>query len=90
MVMLGVDEFVDKDLREIYPGSKMKHMRALKSEAGVEYDDMLFFDDEGRNREVESLGVRFVLVRDGVTEGEWEKGVKDWRERRKKEVDEEE
>jgi magnesium-dependent phosphatase 1 len=49
----------------------------------VEYEDMIFFDDEARNRDVErELGVVFVLVRDGVTSEEVDKGVWEWRRRR--------
>lgn len=44
---------------------------------------MLFFDDERRNRNVEQLGVCFWLVEDGVTRGEVDKGVQEWRSRRK-------
>eukprot|EP01113_Clastostelium_recurvatum_P004119 TRINITY_DN11819_c0_g1_i2.p1 TRINITY_DN11819_c0_g1~~TRINITY_DN11819_c0_g1_i2.p1 ORF type:complete len:164 (+),score=32.74 TRINITY_DN11819_c0_g1_i2:214-705(+) len=47
---------------QIYPGSKMKHMRRLHEITGVAYEDMIFFDDESRNREVERLGVTFVLI----------------------------
>jgi magnesium-dependent phosphatase 1 len=43
---------------------------------------MLFFDDEARNAEVESLGVTFVLIgSDGVTKGVFEEGVDKWRRR---------
>lgn len=43
---------------------------------------MLFFDDEARNRNVETeLGVTFCLVRDGVTRDEVDKGVWAWRRR---------
>lgn len=44
---------------------------------------MLFFDDEGRNRNVEQLGVCFWLVMDGVTRAEVDRGVQEWRRRRK-------
>jgi len=40
---------------------------------------MLFFDDEVRNRNVESLGVVMCLVRDGVTRAEVDRGVWEWR-----------
>lgn len=43
---------------------------------------MLFFDDEARNRNVETeLGVTFYLVRDGMTRDEIDKGVLAWRKR---------
>ena len=56
-------------------------MTRLAKASGVEYADMLFFDDEGRNRNVEELGVTFWLVRDGVTRGEVDSGVREWRRR---------
>eukprot|EP00468_Gymnochlora_sp_CCMP2014_P012063 CAMPEP_0167766360 /NCGR_PEP_ID=MMETSP0110_2-20121227/15301_1 /TAXON_ID=629695 /ORGANISM="Gymnochlora sp., Strain CCMP2014" /LENGTH=157 /DNA_ID=CAMNT_0007654379 /DNA_START=380 /DNA_END=856 /DNA_ORIENTATION=- len=30
---------------EIYPTTKLKHFRALLKDSGIEYDDMIFFDD---------------------------------------------
>ena len=42
---------------------------------------MLFFDDEMRNRNVEALGVVMCLVRDGVSWGEVERGIREWRRR---------
>lgn len=53
---------------------------------------MLFFDDEARNRNVETeLGVTFCLVRDGMTREEVDRGVWLWRKRNgiKQKVDEE-
>ncbi|EXJ89432.1 hypothetical protein A1O3_02499 [Capronia epimyces CBS 606.96] len=80
----AVDFFVHP---QIYPGSKTTHFRRIQAamqKAGtpVAYEDMLFFDDEGRNRNVETeLGVTFWLVRDGVTSDEVDKGVWEWRRR---------
>lgn len=47
----------------------------------VPYEEMLFFDDEARNKNVEELGVVMQLVRDGVTRGEVDRGVQAWRKR---------
>ena len=64
-------------------GSKIRHFRELKATAGLEYSDMLFFDDEARNSEVESLGVTFILIEsDGVTKSVFENGLQEWRRRR--------
>lgn len=67
---------------EIYPGSKVKHFESLAKRTGVRFEDMLFFDDEARNRDTEALGVTMYLVRDGVTWDVVEKGVAEWRRRR--------
>lgn len=48
----------------------------------VPYEEMLFFDDEARNKNVEELGVVMQLVRDGVTRGEVDRGVQAWWEGR--------
>lgn len=68
---------------EIYPGSKMRHFRSLHEKTGIDYGDMLFFDDELRNREVESLGVTFVHVDDnrGLDKEFFVKGIKEWQRR---------
>ena len=41
--------------------SKLKHFRALHERTGIPYTDMLFFDDESRNAEVEILGKYIVI-----------------------------
>lgn len=74
-------DFFDAGL-EIYPSSKLRHMEALHKRTGIPYEEFLFFDDESRNRDTESLGVTMCLVRDGVTWGEVERGVREWRRRR--------
>ncbi|KZP01035.1 magnesium-dependent phosphatase-1 [Calocera viscosa TUFC12733] len=62
---------------QMYPGSKMTHLRRLATLTGIPHHDMLFFDDETRNKEVEQLGVTFVLVDDeeGVTEEAFCRGL---------------
>ncbi|KAI0837770.1 magnesium-dependent phosphatase-1 [Hypoxylon sp. FL0890] len=74
-------EFFDAGL-EIYPSSKIRHFEALGKRTGIPYTEMLFFDDESRNRDTESLGVTMWLVRDGVTWNEVVDGIKEWRRRR--------
>ena len=69
------------DQHQIFPGDKKTHMTRLREKTGVNFHDMLFFDDEHRNKNVEQLGVVFWLVRDGVTWTELERGVKEWRKR---------
>lgn len=67
---------------EIYPGSKIRHMEALSKKTGIPCSEMLFFDDESRNFEVEALGVTMALVSNGVTWKELDKGIREWRARK--------
>ncbi|KAI1426636.1 magnesium-dependent phosphatase [Xylaria sp. FL1777] len=74
-------DFFDAGL-EIYPSSKIKHFESLHKRTGIPYAEMLFFDDESRNRDTETLGVTMWLVRDGVTWTEVESGIREWRRRK--------
>ncbi|KAI0824373.1 magnesium-dependent phosphatase-1, partial [Trametes gibbosa] len=74
------------DQKEIYPGSKLRHFRQLHKKTNLPYSEMLFFDDEHRNREVESLGVTFCLVPSGVDDRTFERGLAEWRKRHPVEV----
>lgn len=67
---------------QIYPGSKITHMQKLHKDTGLPYDEVLFFDDESRNRDTEALGVTMWLVKDGVSWAEIEAGVREWRRRK--------
>ncbi|KAL6703670.1 hypothetical protein ACN47E_009444 [Coniothyrium glycines] len=69
------------DYLQIYPGDKTTHFQRIHEDSGIEYEAMLFFDDESRNKNVEVLGVTMRLVRDGVTSNEIDEGVKAWRKR---------
>ncbi|EHY58060.1 uncharacterized protein HMPREF1120_06078 [Exophiala dermatitidis NIH/UT8656] len=81
----AVDFFIHS---QIYPGTKTTHFRRIRAamqKAGtpVDFEDMVFFDDESRNRNVETeLGVTFWLVRDGVTSDEVDRGIWEWRKRK--------
>jgi len=80
------------DFIQIFPANKTQHFSRIQQASGFEYEDMLFFDDEARNRNVETeLGVTFCLVRDGMTREEVDRGVWLWRKRNgiKQKVDEE-
>lgn len=59
---------------EIYPSSKLKHFESIRELSGVDFFDMVFFDDEYRNiEEVRSLGVNCEYVSNGVSLGLIEK-----------------
>jgi magnesium-dependent phosphatase 1 len=70
------------DYIEVYSGSKLRHFKALSKKSGISCDEMLFFDDESRNREVTSLGIHFVLVdpKVGVTLQQFEEALHDYAE----------
>ncbi|KAL2001991.1 hypothetical protein VTN02DRAFT_877 [Thermoascus thermophilus] len=71
------------DYIQIFPGSKTQHFARIHQASGIPYEDMLFFDDEARNRNVQTdLGVTFYLVRDGMTREEVDRGVWEWRKRK--------
>ncbi|KAF2655250.1 magnesium-dependent phosphatase-1 [Lophiostoma macrostomum CBS 122681] len=72
------------DYLQIYPGNKTTHFERIHRESGIAYEDMLFFDDESRNKNVEVLGVVMHLVRDGVSRDEIDAGIRSWRKRNKK------
>ncbi|KAK4199174.1 putative magnesium-dependent phosphatase 1 [Triangularia verruculosa] len=68
---------------EIYESSKLRHFEVIAKRTGVRYEDMLFFDDERPNFEVESVGVTMKLVgRQGLCWEELERGIQLWRERK--------
>lgn len=71
------------DHLQIYPGTKTTHFAKIHQASGIPYEDMLFFDDEARNRNVQTeLGVTFCFVKDGMTKDELDRGVWEWRKRR--------
>lgn len=70
------------DYIQIFPSTKTQHFSRIHQASGIEYEDMIFFDDESRNINVQTeLGVSFCLVRDGTTKEEVDRGVWDWRRR---------
>ncbi|KAI0064960.1 magnesium-dependent phosphatase-1 [Artomyces pyxidatus] len=77
------------DQLEIYPGSKITHFKRLHEKTGIPYSEMLFYDDEKRNKEVESLGVTFIWVLDGLDDLTFEQGLEEWRKRHPVEATEE-
>ncbi|KAG9413638.1 Magnesium-dependent phosphatase 1 [Aphanomyces cochlioides] len=60
----------------IYPTNKRVHFKQLKDESGVDYEDMLFFDNErGNIRDISALGVTCAYCPNGLSTEVWERGM---------------
>lgn len=65
--------------KEIYPGSKNNHFSRIKKDSGLEYSEMLFFDDEHRNKpDLDKIGVLMILVPNGVDKDLIKKGLEEY------------
>jgi len=61
---------------EIYDRNKKNHFKSIKAKSGVEFEDMLFFDDMRDNiNDAKSLGVVSVLCSDGFSRRKWKEGL---------------
>lgn len=59
----------------------MYHFR-IKTKSGAEFSEMLFFDDEYRNkRDLDTIGVCTVMVEDGVTKKLVKSGLEEFRKK---------
>ncbi|KAF0717282.1 Aste57867_2390 [Aphanomyces stellatus] len=63
-------------LQAIYPTNKRVHFKQLRDESGVDFDEMLFFDNEyGNIRDISSIGVTSVYCPNGMTLDVWRQGM---------------
>lgn len=73
------------NFKQIYPGCKVTHFKKLKEQSKIEYDEMVFFDDEHRNiQDITEIGVVCQHVsRNGVSINEVIKCIKNFKEKLK-------
>jgi len=63
--LFGIDHYFR--IKEIYPKSKIHHFQQIARQSGIEYTNMIFFDDEYQNiQEVATLGVKAIHVPNGL------------------------
>ncbi|ORX44134.1 magnesium-dependent phosphatase-1 [Piromyces finnis] len=56
------------DVVEIYPTSKIRHIKQIAKRLNINLNEILFFDDETRNiRDLKSIGVTSIFVDDGMS-----------------------
>jgi magnesium-dependent phosphatase 1 len=56
--------------------NKRDHFASLKELTGVDYKEMLFFDNQRNNiTDVSKLGVKCLFCPEGISENSWRKGL---------------
>mmetsp|Transcript_22660 Transcript_22660/g.53743 ORF Transcript_22660/g.53743 Transcript_22660/m.53743 type:complete len:202 (-) Transcript_22660:97-702(-) len=66
----------------IYKADKRTHFRDLRERTGIDFADMVFFDNErGNIRSVSKLGVLSVHCPNGMTREVWKDGIDEWQRR---------
>ncbi|KAA0195304.1 hypothetical protein HAZT_HAZT002095 [Hyalella azteca] len=77
--LFGWDKFFS--YKEIYPGCKINHFKKLRNNSGLNYDEMLFFDDEPRNGyDMKKIGVLMIRIDEhvGVNKAVVQKGLQEF------------
>lgn len=67
---------------QIFKANKREHFERLKKETGIEFSDMIFFDNQANNiNDVSKLGVHSVLCPDGMLQEIWTQGIESFQSR---------
>ncbi|KAG4101799.1 putative magnesium-dependent phosphatase 1,putative [Neocallimastix lanati (nom. inval.)] len=65
------------DAIEIYPTSKVRHIKQIAKKFDINLNEILFFDDENRNiHDIRGIGVTSILVNNGMTVKVLHEGLK--------------
>lgn len=79
----SLESLLDPDLVEMYKGSKKDHSENIRKKSGVDFSQMIFFDDDPvKIRDVASIGVISVLTPEGVTRQAFGEGLSAFAEAR--------
>ncbi|KAI4471715.1 magnesium-dependent phosphatase 1 mdp1 [Holotrichia oblita] len=69
--------------KEIYPGCKITHFTRIQSKSGIDFNKMIFFDDEHRNiHDLNYKGVVSILVKNGITDKVINEGLMEFSQKR--------
>ncbi|CAH1971685.1 unnamed protein product [Acanthoscelides obtectus] len=67
---------------EIHDCHKFQHFEKIKKSSGVDFSEMMFFDDDKNNiRDISSMGVVSILVREGITKQVVDDGIRQFHKR---------
>lgn len=76
LALFNIDHYFEHP--QIYPTSKVRHFRTLQQATALDFDEMVFFDDEMRNiEEVAAMGVNAIYVNEGLTWALFHKALSD-------------
>lgn len=72
----GISMYDLAKYQEIYPGNKKGHFKKIHQQSGIDYSDMVFFDNERRNIiDCNTLGITCIYTPNGMTDDAWAKGL---------------
>ena len=69
-------DIVDKDINQIYKSNKKTHFQKIHALTGIEFKDMMFFDNEKHNcTSVSQLGVICIHCQNGMDKNVWSQAL---------------
>mmetsp|Transcript_25001 Transcript_25001/g.64528 ORF Transcript_25001/g.64528 Transcript_25001/m.64528 type:complete len:239 (+) Transcript_25001:1698-2414(+) len=72
----GKTMFSLSSYNEIHECSKKYHFKNIQKASGIDYEDMVFFDNERYNcTDCQALGITCIYTPDGMTSSNWKEGL---------------